>query len=151
RFLETPVETPAAIQSWWYPGLTTGHEFIYSRDQALRLAKSSSTGVLTDEGKTRVMPSGEEVKVENGKELAAPTTGKIQEGESPASDGSRRQPKARWPRPTPKPVTTTSPEAPPKTMPRTASSVSEVGVLGVALFCVGLGAMAVRASRRRPF
>ena len=27
--------TPAAIKTWWYPGNSTGYEFIYPRKQAL--------------------------------------------------------------------------------------------------------------------
>lgn len=38
RFLETADGMPAAIQAWWYPGQRTGHEPIYPREQARRLA-----------------------------------------------------------------------------------------------------------------
>jgi hypothetical protein len=38
RFLETADGMPAAIQAWWYPGQRTGHELIYPREQARRLA-----------------------------------------------------------------------------------------------------------------
>ncbi|MEO7192642.1 MAG: hypothetical protein ABI051_16440 [Vicinamibacterales bacterium] len=47
RFLETAANTPAAIGTYWYPGMSTGWEFIYPRDEATRLAQSSKRSVLT--------------------------------------------------------------------------------------------------------
>ena len=47
RFMETAEGTPAAIKAWWYPGNTIGWEFIYPREQALKLAKRASGSVLT--------------------------------------------------------------------------------------------------------
>ena len=47
RFMETAEGTPAAIKAWWYPGNPIGWEFIYPREQALKLAKAASSPVLT--------------------------------------------------------------------------------------------------------
>jgi hypothetical protein len=47
RFLETPAGTPAAVKTWWYPGNSSGREFIYPKSQARRLAKATNTTVLT--------------------------------------------------------------------------------------------------------
>jgi hypothetical protein len=51
RFLETPaadgVAATNAIKIWFYPGTSTGHEFIWPRDRALTLAKASGEPVLT--------------------------------------------------------------------------------------------------------
>ena len=47
RFMETAENMPAAIKTWWYPGNTIGYEFIYPKEQALRLAKTSTSSVLT--------------------------------------------------------------------------------------------------------
>jgi len=47
RFMETAEGTPRAIQAWWYPGNSIGWEFIYPREQALKLAKATSSPVLT--------------------------------------------------------------------------------------------------------
>src|ERR1700704_5772039 len=38
RFMETAAGMPAAIRAWWYPGERLGYEFMYSKDQARRLA-----------------------------------------------------------------------------------------------------------------
>jgi len=64
-FMETPSNMAPAVQTWWYPGITTGHEFIYPHDQAMVLARASTKGVLTTEGEaksgklTRLTASGE--------------------------------------------------------------------------------------------
>jgi hypothetical protein len=43
---------PAAIKTWWYPGETTGHEFLYPKTQAVRLAHAASEPVLTTQRQT---------------------------------------------------------------------------------------------------
>jgi hypothetical protein len=73
RFLETPaangVAASNAIKIWFYPGNTVGHEFIWPRDKALRLAKATSQPVLTTETDeessdlTRVDATGAEAAV----------------------------------------------------------------------------------------
>jgi len=47
RFMETAANMPPAVSTWWYPGQTQGWEFVYPREQALRLAKTSKQPVLT--------------------------------------------------------------------------------------------------------
>ena len=46
RFMEAAASAPAPIKTWWFPGRTIGHEFIYPKDQAARLAKAGGS-VLT--------------------------------------------------------------------------------------------------------
>jgi hypothetical protein len=45
-FLETPTGQPAAIKSWFYPGEKTGYEFVYPKDQAMRIASYTKAPVL---------------------------------------------------------------------------------------------------------
>jgi hypothetical protein len=47
RFMETAANVPPAIRTWWYPGRTIGHEFIYPKDHARRLAARQRESVLT--------------------------------------------------------------------------------------------------------
>src|SRR5688572_13764102 len=47
RFMEVSGNTPPPIKTWWYPGSSTGYEFIYPRHQALELAKVVNEPVLT--------------------------------------------------------------------------------------------------------
>jgi hypothetical protein len=46
-FREMPAGTPQAIQAWFYPGETTGYEFVYPHDQALKIAKATHQPVLS--------------------------------------------------------------------------------------------------------
>lgn len=47
RFMEGPETGPQAVKAWFYPGRTVGHEFIYPRSQAMRLAARTGESVLT--------------------------------------------------------------------------------------------------------
>src|SRR5687768_4464915 len=53
RFMETPAQAgnggagTNAIKIWFYPGNSTGHEFIYPRSQAMRIAARTGQPVLT--------------------------------------------------------------------------------------------------------
>jgi hypothetical protein len=53
RFMETPAQAANgaagsnAIKIWFYPGTSTGHEFIYPRAQATRIAARTGQSVLT--------------------------------------------------------------------------------------------------------
>jgi hypothetical protein len=49
-FRETPAGAPEAVKAWFYPGETTGYEFVYPHDQALKIAKATHASVLTAKG-----------------------------------------------------------------------------------------------------
>ena len=49
-FGEVPASEPDAIMAWVYPGERTGYEFVYSHDEAVKLAKRYHTGVLWKSG-----------------------------------------------------------------------------------------------------
>jgi hypothetical protein len=98
RFIETPAGVPPAIKTWWYPGESTGREFIYPRTQALRLARAASESVLTTRQAsttanqtnttdlTRVSGNGQETQVSAGSNpTAAAPRGKAQQGEAAPS------------------------------------------------------------------
>ena len=57
RFMETAAGMPAAIKAWWCPGERTGYEFMYPKDQALRLAQGASQPVLTTQADTTATAS----------------------------------------------------------------------------------------------
>ena len=46
-FSERPAGSPPAIKLWYYPGDKMGNEFVYPRAQAIEIAKSSNTTVLS--------------------------------------------------------------------------------------------------------
>jgi hypothetical protein len=46
-FSEQPAGTAHAVKAWFYPGDRIGQEFIYPRDQAMRIARDAQTAVLS--------------------------------------------------------------------------------------------------------
>jgi hypothetical protein len=50
-FREESATTTPAIQFWFYPGEKIGKEFIYPKDQALRIAQRTGVGVLSEDGR----------------------------------------------------------------------------------------------------
>lgn len=49
-FRETSAGSTPAIQYWYYPGESIGKEFIYPKDQALRIARRTGATVQTEDG-----------------------------------------------------------------------------------------------------
>jgi hypothetical protein len=49
-FRETAAGATPALRYWYYPMRKTGHEFIYSKDQAMRIAARTGETVLSTEG-----------------------------------------------------------------------------------------------------
>ena len=77
RFMEVSANQPAAIRTWWFPGRTIGHEFIYPKDQAMRLAKGANTSVLTvatDATTTETMREAELARADAAGQTTATTT-----------------------------------------------------------------------------
>jgi len=88
-FKETPAGAPEAVKAWFYPGETTGYEFVYPHDQALKIAKATHTSVLTAKGEVtgttlatdttrvdetdRVLSADERLK-DSGKQAATTST-----------------------------------------------------------------------------
>jgi hypothetical protein len=62
-FGETPEGQPEAVKAWFYPGESTGFEFVYPRGEAIKIAKQSHTGVLSKSGDNieRINERGEKV------------------------------------------------------------------------------------------
>lgn len=50
-FKEMPEGTTPAVQFWYYPGNTSGKEFIYPKAQAQKIANATGASVLTDDGR----------------------------------------------------------------------------------------------------
>jgi hypothetical protein len=48
-FRETPSGVARAIKAWWYPGQRMGEEFVYSKTQAMAIARANHEGVLASE------------------------------------------------------------------------------------------------------
>ena len=154
RFMETAEGTAAAIKAWWYPGNTIGWEFIYPKEQALRLAKGAGAPVLTttnvqndttEEMKTadltRVSASGGETTVTvEEKPAASAVAGTSREGEIAAS--SIEVPAS----PTPVSVQASAATGSTRTrLPQTASPAPIAALMGTLAM---MSAAALRAVRR---
>ena len=114
RFLETPAAMPPAISTWWYPGTKTGHEFLYSKEQAVALAKVNTRGVLVggESGDvTRINAAGEETKVAMTETKAEDVYGRVQAGERAAAAAAAAA-QAETPRPAATPAPAPPPAAP---------------------------------------
>jgi len=62
-FAETPAGMPDAVRAWVYPGESIGYEFVYPREQAMKIAKQNHTSVLSQSGDAveRIDENGEKV------------------------------------------------------------------------------------------
>src|SRR5213596_3760065 len=79
-FTERPAGIPQAVKAWFYPGETIGNEFVYPKDQAMKIAKETHQSVLsmeeasattTEEQRRDAMKSAEVTRVD---ESTAETT-----------------------------------------------------------------------------
>ena len=52
-FRETAAGQTPAVQFWYYPGERTGKEFVYPKDQAIKIAARTNARVLSTEGDVR--------------------------------------------------------------------------------------------------
>jgi hypothetical protein len=141
RFLETAANTPPAIATYWYPGEQTGWEFVYPRQQAISLARTSQQPVLTtaqnataDEMRTaelaRVSPTGDTVAIDADAPAAQETAAaQVQRGEV-ATDAP----------PAPTVMARNTTDAAPRTrLPATASTTPAVLVTGLLALSVAFG------------
>ena len=159
KFGEVPAGSPEVIRAWFYPGNTTGNEFVYSKVRAAQLAKASNLVVpamavdatTADELKTTSVVAISPDEKESA--WAAPAQTTPTETTTPAVQAA--------------PMTTTTPVVPaaPMTMtppamqmtapvsavrtdtddkelPKTASSLPLIALSGFAAIGIALGLMA---------
>lgn len=146
RFMETAANQPPAIRTWWYPGRTIGHEFIYPKEHALRLAAREAEPVLTvatDATTTETMQTADLARVDRtGAEsvwtatenVAAEVVDKVEDVADAAIDTTRRAVET---------VTDTTATTTRTMLPRTATALPLIGLLGLGSL-VGAGALRLR-------
>jgi hypothetical protein len=159
-FKETVAGQPQAVQSWFYPNDSAGFEFIWPRNEALKLAQASHGSVLTSTDESaksvsRIDESGKLSEV-NG----SPDTVTTTESSSRSSAAAAPAPEtASAPPATSTPVATsgaassqvarnetTQANPPRRTLPRTAG---ETGLIELTAGLSLLGAVLVRSLRKR--
>ena len=154
RFMESPVSQANAIRMWFYPGNTVGHEFIYPRKQAVKLAKASGESVLTTKSDkdvsstvaesdlTRVDPEGQDVEANVHSQRASANAraeiGTTEVQATPAAED--RQAGA-----TGTSGTANAPTRTRRALPRTAGVLPLVGLIGLGAL---VGSRIVRRARR---
>src|SRR5579864_5857506 len=134
-FRERPTGQPEALRAWFYPGHKWGEEFVYAKSRAIELAKETNTPVLAtrEELDTAPVEALKTVPVE----AVAPTGEPIelaQVVEPPPAAATQ-------------PATVASNEL----LPRTASSLPLIALLGLLTIGVGFGlsAFSKRAVRTK--
>lgn len=139
RFMEGPETGPQAVKVWFYPGRTVGHEFIYPREQALKIAQRTGETVLTTRTETAIAENVSDQDMtrvdRTGAEIA-----EVRVTEQPAVVAEVRTPAPADERTVTAPVVTEREE-----LPRTASFLPLLALIGVGSL---VGSRWLRRSRR---
>jgi hypothetical protein len=85
-FREASADTTPAVQFWYYPGEKIGKEFIYPKDQAMRIAQRTGATVLTEEGPVNAGGAQASVAVEKT-DSSAPAA---DSSSAPAADSAQQ-------------------------------------------------------------
>jgi hypothetical protein len=128
-FKETASGEAPAVQAWFYPGNRFGEEFVYPRNQAMKIAKASHTPVLSMPDTTK----------SDSASLRNSSVGRVDEnGTVSNNDTANAAPATVTAQNTaPAPVATSGAAQSPRTeLPRTASEMPLMGLLSMlALAC----------------
>jgi hypothetical protein len=142
RFNEVPRGAPEAIRAWFYPGNNVGQEFVYPKPRAMQLAKASKAVVpalavdVTDDADLKtapivaVTPDAEEVPVtaviqtSPGERVASSATLPADSSRSAGTSGV---------------LQTDQSARNARQLPKTASELSLIALLGVASIAVAFG------------
>ncbi|MGB8473888.1 MAG: hypothetical protein WCE61_07385 [Candidatus Acidiferrum sp.] len=125
KFRERPGDSPEALRAWFYPGDNFGQEFVYPKQRAIQLAEASNEIVPAE----TVEPTESNLKTVP---LVAVTP---QAKEEPVSEAIQVLPLHN-------PETTasaTEPATVSRELPKTASDVPLIGLLGLAAVGLALG------------
>jgi hypothetical protein len=131
-FYETPRGTPAAVKTYWYPGETTGYQFIYPRAQAKQIAQNTGKPVLTTKTEettsavTRVDQAGNDVAADAA---ASNPQSNFNDASANSTVFNRTPPQVA--QAAPAPVPTESSRVARNELPKTASDLPMVGLLGM--------------------
>jgi hypothetical protein len=121
KFAERSGDNPEALKAWFYPGDNFGQEFVYPRQRATQLATESQNSVPAMSDESAPVDLNTQV-VEVAPPAAEPAPAAV---ETPA------------PAPAPEPVST--PVAQPTELPKTASSLPLIALIGVTSLGLSIG------------
>lgn len=135
-FRERPAGQPQALRAWFYPGKLWGEEFVYPKAQAVEMAKSTNTTVLE-------MPAT--VTVEAAKPEEPRIIAELQRAPVTAVEPSGREVEmAQVVTPPPAAETLVAQAAPAPELPKSASPLPLIGLIGLLALGGGLTLRAVR-------
>ncbi len=153
-FKETPSERPPAVHYWYYAGDLAGNELVYPKDQAQAIANASGESVMAVNSNGKSIDDWKSGSVSSVKPET--TTTQSTSTATTTADQSAARPMDQSARPT-TPAPTTAAPAPETSatttvgtsgrrhkLPKTASELPLVGLIG--LFALA-GALALRAAR----
>lgn len=143
-FKETPAGTPSAVRAWFYPGNTIGDEFVYPKEQAMRIAKATHEPVLsiTDESN---MKSAEVTRIDESG-AATTTTSTAPAGTSGSSAPRMTEQTTRAATATAAPSSKAASSSRTRRLPRTASPLTLYELMSGLAFA---GAFGIRRLRIR--
>ena len=124
-FREAPAGQPQSLKTWFYPGRESGDHFVYERSRAIELAKENNEAVLSTPAVLTDAP------VDTLK--TAPVEAVSPSGETVETAQVVQAPPA-------KPVQVAS-------LPRTASYLPLIGLVGLLSLCAGFGLLSVSKPR----
>jgi hypothetical protein len=131
-FSERPAGQPEAIKAWFYPGREWGEEFVYSKSRAIELAKETNEPVLAtpialDAAPIAALKTAPIVAV-------APTGEPVELSQVVEPPPAEAAPVAA---PAPEPVVVATAEPAAAKLPKTASSLPLIGLIGLLTLCAG--------------
>jgi hypothetical protein len=135
-FRERPAGQPEALRAWFYPGKEWGEEFVYPKAQAIEFAKTSTTPVLE-------MPAS--VNVEAAKPAEPQVIAELEQAPVTAVKPSGEEVEiAQAVTPPPAAETLVAKAEPAPELPKTASPLPLLGLIGLLALAGGLTIRAVR-------
>jgi hypothetical protein len=123
KFAERSGDNPEALKAWFYPGDNFGQEFVYPKQRATQLATESQNSVPAMSDESAPVDLNTQV-VEVAPPAAEPAPAAV-ETPAPAAE------------PAPEPVST--PVAQPTELPKTASSLPLIALIGVTSLGLAIG------------
>ena len=132
-FAETRGGTPQAIKKWWYPGETTGEEFVYPKGGPVLIARANISEMPSRRTEVAPPPQAPEPQTSSiSPEISEPAP------EQPQDNGPVETAQN-----TPPPEPPSAPPSAPQTLPKTASDIPLLALLGgLSCLCgVGLNAL----------
>jgi hypothetical protein len=156
-FYEMPAGQPEVVKEWFYPGDNYGQEFAYSKKRhAEILAAVKGQTTETQVAVATPAPAPEPTPVETTPEIAATPTPApaVAETETavqePAPESPAAEPMDATPAPEPvqEPAPAPAPSDDTKSMPKTASDLALIGLLGCIAAFSALGVRQYRRSSR---